>query len=79
MEFSFTLLLILLVTILASAIFAFLGAKLGSQAALRNGNTYNQDGLDKRLQIHQKAFSLSLQLPSAAENPEKHGKKLTQG
>ena len=74
MELSYSSVFLVISAILMSAVFAFLGARLGSKAALRNGNSNNhqQDALDKRLKVHQMAFSLSLQIPSAAENPEKH-------
>jgi hypothetical protein len=78
MESTYTIYIALIGSALISAIFAFLGAKLGTRNASRyaNSNNSNHDGLDKRLRVHQKAFALSLQIPTAAEDPEKHAEIL---
>ena len=74
---SSTVIYLFIFTIISSAVLSFLGARLGVKLALKNGNgKIKSDGLDKRLKVYQEAFSLSLQIPSAAEDPEKHAKVL---
>ena len=67
---------------LFAVIFAWIGAYFGARQGYkinvrkRRSRKYTSAALDKRLDVHQKAFSLSLQLPSAAENPEGKSKFL---
>lgn len=72
--------LIIIAGIVCSAIAAYLGARYGQKVNLRHmvqGKNRNAE-LDKRLEIHQLAFSLSLQLPSAAHDPENNSDLLHQ-
>jgi hypothetical protein len=64
-----TTILISLCGVLIATLGAYLGAKHGSisNSRKRNSRKYTHAALDKRLEVHQMAFSLSLQLPSAAE------------
>jgi hypothetical protein len=72
--------LIIMAGIMCSAVAAYLGARHGQKVNLRRkvqGKHRNTE-LDKRLEIHQLAFSLSLQLPSAAHDPENNSDLLHQ-
>jgi hypothetical protein len=72
--------MIILVGIMCSALAAYLGARHGQKVNFRHmvqGKNRNTE-LDKRLEIHQIAFSLSLQLPSAAHDPENNSDLLHQ-
>lgn len=73
-----TTILISLCGVLIATLGAYLGAKHGSisSSRKRNSRKYTHAALDKRLEVHQAAFSLSLQLPSAAEDPTKNAKVL---
>lgn len=70
--------LIALSAVFIAAMAAYFGAKHGYRTASRKRNSrkYNHVALDKRLEVHQQAFSLSLQLPTAAEDPDKHANVL---
>lgn len=66
--------------IFCSALTAYLGARHGQRINLRriSRNKDRYVTLDKRLEVHQLAFSLSLQLPSAAHDPENNSDLLHQ-
>jgi hypothetical protein len=77
---------ILIIVIVASvgvifaSIAAYLGAKNGQNVTMRFKKqiTNRHTMLDKRLEIHQKAFYLSLELPAAAHNPNSNSDLLHQ-
>lgn len=72
--------IIIIAGVMFSALAAYLGARHGQKVNLRRmveGKNRSVE-LDKRLEIHQIAFSLSLQLPSAAHDPENNSDLLHQ-
>ena len=73
-----TTILIGFAAVFIAAFASYFGAKHGYRAASRKRRSqrYNHVALDKRLEVHQQAFSLSLQLPTAAEDPDKHANVL---
>ena len=74
MSSQLTTILISFCGIIIAALGAYIGARHGYRRSSRKRKSrkYVTAALDKRLEVHQKAFSLSLQLPSAAEKPEDH-------
>ena len=73
-----TTLLIILGGVLLATLGAYIGARQGYNvnARRRRARKYTSVALDKRLEVHQKAFSYSLQLPSAAEDPDQKSRLL---